>query len=805
MQPSVLFDLVDATDRGFKFKRTTSDYGTLFPLFSELDTSIAYTMPTDSRYTSMCPMFINKQAPQRGLSIDNWFQHHYYTTSAHSSSNMAWSCLGDVEGNNGDDDTCVLFWTFATSGAQYYFNGDSGNAVIGTSTNQFISGFDISHVIFQADIRGYTKAQFDAYKVDGSSQTEDTILLSDLIDNPTDYIISRFSISAVACWDSDNNTWINNPPVQLTCLLHADSVQGVANPQNILAGDMTTASVKNIGINRMSNYHLYSATKNYKITDSTYYRRLGGIPAGLDNDNQYGLGSSPSWYMRPPYDATELQNMIDGTTSASSNNKLTPALIMDNGIAEIWGYDNYNISNNYSNPPQGQFHYSKWDKALTCIVKGDVFCSFLASAGCYFQIGGINANYNNTLNNNGITPDTLSQQTDIGLGVMNDDGTTDGTWIIGEEIEDYQGINKKGDIVHPGFNPSPAPSGNDEDNDDTISTIGAPFGQGLAHYYAMTTASPLLQHISEAMGTWNIDSSKKDLYRNLISCKLIKPPAAIPTSGSEPFTIYGVKPQYQGSDILLPVVSGNPTATFGSYSISRKFGDFRDYSPYTKVEIFLPYCGWCALPSHVVGRSVSVQYYTDIIAATCKAVVFCGNNVVAEASGCIGLDIPFASENVGAKMQAANTALLASTAAAIDTSLAVGTITATKGQKGIGSAVKGLSSYASGFSQMAMVANENWTEISGKTGDGCNLAGVSSIIIKITRPKYGSNSTAPYVPSNYGHASGFISLKTVTVGSVTGYLQADNVDTSGITGATERERQLIKAYLESGIFVNHPT
>ena len=346
--------------------------------------------------------------------------------------------------------------------------------------------------------------------------------------------------------------------------------------------------------------------------------------------------------------------------------------------------------------------------------------------------------------------------------------------------------------------------GTDEDNDDPIPTVGAPYSSGLARYYATTAGSTILNHISEAMGAWNLKDSGKDLYKNIISCKLIKPPAAIPVSGSEPFTVYGVTLQYEGSDITLPVINDNPVKSFGSYNIPRKFNDFRDYAPYTKVEIFLPYCGWTVLPSHVVGRSVSVTYYTDIIAATCKAVVYCGTNVVAEAAGVIGLDIPMVTENAGAKAEAVTMGLLAYGKAGLQTALGVGAAVATKGKVGVKSAVGGLENLVSAYSQTAMAFNQNYTEINGKNGDGCCIAGISAIVIKITRPKFGANTTAPYVPSEYGHAAGFVSMKSAKVGSFTGLLVADNVDTSGISGATDREKQLIKLYLESGIYVNHP-
>lgn len=350
--------------------------------------------------------------------------------------------------------------------------------------------------------------------------------------------------------------------------------------------------------------------------------------------------------------------------------------------------------------------------------------------------------------------------------------------------------------------PAPGPSGDDEDNNDPVNTAGAPYAKGLVNYYAMTAGSPLINHISEALSTWDLQNTGKDLYKNLVSCKLIKPPAPIPTSGSEPLTIYGEKPQYQGADINLPVVSGNPDATFGPYSISRKFNDFRDYAPYTRVCIYLPYCGWCDLPSHVVGRSVTVKYFTDIIAATVRAVVFCGNNIVAEAAGVMGLDIPFTADAVGMKQAGVVSGLTAYAGGALQTAAGVASIVTTKGGKGIGEALSGASKLVSAYTQTAIAFNENTTEISGKNGDGCCLSGATNIIIKIIRPKYGASSTAPFVPAGYAHSVGFVSNKQVRVGNVSGLLIADNVDTSGIAGATDAERAEIKRVLETGLIVN---
>lgn len=366
------------------------------------------------------------------------------------------------------------------------------------------------------------------------------------------------------------------------------------------------------------------------------------------------------------------------------------------------------------------------------------------------------------------------------------------------ELDDWDGTANHGAGPYP---PVP-PVDDDADNTDPISTAGAPYAKGLVNYYAMTAGSVLIDHISEALSTWDLQNTGKDLFKNLVSCKLIKPPAAIPTTGSEPFTIYGEKPQYQGADITLPVVSGNPDATFGPYSISRKFNDFRDYAPYTRVCIYLPYCGWCDLPSHVVGRSVTVKYFTDIIAATVRAVVFCGNNIVAEAAGVMGLDIPFTADAVGMKQAGVISGLTAYAGGALQTAAGVASIVTTKGGKGIGETLSGASKLVSAYTQTAIAFNENTTEIAGKNGDGCSLSGATNIIIKIIRPKYGASSDPPYVPAGFAHSVGFVSNKQVRVGNVSGLLIADNVDTSGIAGATDAERAEIKRVLETGLIVN---
>lgn len=374
------------------------------------------------------------------------------------------------------------------------------------------------------------------------------------------------------------------------------------------------------------------------------------------------------------------------------------------------------------------------------------------------------------------------------------------------DLDNYSDTDHDMPVTPP--EPTPPPSPGDDEVD--MPLYASSYGAGLTHYYVFTKDSGVLQQISDAMSTWDLQNTGKDLFRNLISCKLVRV-GAVPAENST-FVIYGEELQYQGDAITIQAVTGNPTLDLGEYTIDRFYNDFRDYEPFTKVEMFVPFCGWVPLPSHVVGNKVSGTLIIDIINATCKAVIKCSKTVVAEAAGVCGLDVPFVAENVGMKMagiasamttygKSASGAAAAIAAGAAGTAVGGTTGAAIAGIAASGKIIEGVGAAAQLYAQ----CNANYTEICGKTGDGCNIGGLDSVYIKVQRPNYKKlGFSAPlYVPDGFAHSSGFMALKQKKISECTGYIECGNVDTSGISGATERERSIIKAYLESGVIVNH--
>lgn len=662
---------------------------------------------------------------------------------------------------------------------------------------RYLLDMDINKMIFSASITAYLASDFE--NIDYASNPSNThlpstqtITLKELYDNPDDYYVANFNVGTCYVYGESGSDHWKTATIKPALLLHSPEHTGqfYGDSQYSVFGHFSSYGIFSYDSRNVSNHPLFQGGGS---TLPVYNNMKDGYCIGCDDV----LIFEPRTYNYPSAgsQAESTALLYWGQNASWNHYSYINSETWNYGASDYWAAYGarvyYNVSTNTSFYTEFRFDSRK-------LLKGSTVLAYLASLGLYFMSESFDPDTAN------LTPETLGDDNRIMIGEMAANGTTTGRWIT--DIDSYTGANKNGKTTNPDYNPSGGGGvTDDEDNNDPIPTVGAPYASGLSRYYVTTAASPILAHISEAFGAWNLKDTGKDLYRNIISCKLIKSPAPIPTSGSEPFTVYGVTLQYEGSDITLPVISDNPTASFGSYNIPRKFNDFRDYAPYTKVEIYLPYCGWTVLPSHVVGRSVSVTYYTDIIAGTCKAVVYCNSNVIAEAAGVIGLDIPMVTENAGAKAEAVTMGLLAYGKAGLQTALGVGAAVASKGKVGVKSAVGGLENLVSAYSQTAMAFNQNYTEINGKNGDGCCIAGISAIVIKITRPKYGANTTAPFVPSNYGHSAGFVSMKSATVGSFTGLLVADNVDTSGISGATDREKQLIKLYLESGIYVNHPS
>lgn len=311
----------------------------------------------------------------------------------------------------------------------------------------------------------------------------------------------------------------------------------------------------------------------------------------------------------------------------------------------------------------------------------------------------------------------------------------------------------------------------DEDKDHEIEMPVSQFTagkNGMVYYYSLEQDD--VWKVRDGLNTINLDPAVlKDVTRNLISYKLfaLSPAALIKTKTPVIVHIGGREIKYNGNSIPADYVEELNSIYLGSIAIPRTYNDYRDFAPYTKIELFVPFCGWTTLPSWCMDKYITGDMYIDIMNGSCKAIIKASQTVVAELGGSCAYDVPFVADATGTKA-AALLSKAATTAGAVATGNPMAIIT-------------------SGIS-LASAMNANYTEMRGVCGDGSNINGLDRMYVKITRVSY-TDEFKPERPDAYKHTYGIPCGKDVTLSQGDGYTQILDANITG--NMTAKEKQMI--------------
>lgn len=261
----------------------------------------------------------------------------------------------------------------------------------------------------------------------------------------------------------------------------------------------------------------------------------------------------------------------------------------------------------------------------------------------------------------------------------------------------------------------------------------------------------------------------------------------------------------------------------GSILIPEYWGNYLDYSPYSRAYIYLPFIGIMDLDvDDIVGHSVNVLYHIDSYTGSCIAQITCArdgySNTVYQFSGDCSVEIPMAGgsqANIKAAMIAANAyqnAANVSAGMSLWGGIASGIASAIGGalMPGVGSTIGGITSgigqaiggYASSQSQKAfgeaqhtaaMVSQKSHVQHSGSFGGSHGAMGIKKPYIIIRRP-------IQKVVYNYNKLYGYPAHKMVIIGECTGYLRCREVNVQSSL-ATDEEKRMIEEALKSGVYV----
>lgn len=259
---------------------------------------------------------------------------------------------------------------------------------------------------------------------------------------------------------------------------------------------------------------------------------------------------------------------------------------------------------------------------------------------------------------------------------------------------------------------------------------------------------------------------------NIVSIKMF--PFTIPGGTDEEIVLGNVGMGVLGKPVDVDYNCKHVINSSGT-TIAKKYAAKYNYlnaTPFTKLSIFLPYIGFKDLDASVfLDHSLKVEYIVDILTGSCVAMVYADNVPIVQYNGLMGLDIPISATN------------RAQVEAGIIQN--VGNSVIQLGSGNIGGAAS---------SALNILSQSYHTETQGISSPSCNSFITHDVFYILETPEV-------QFPNAYAHTHGLPLYLTKSLNKLAGFTVCDNVDTSGIQGATLEEKEYIKNALEEGVYL----
>lgn len=273
-----------------------------------------------------------------------------------------------------------------------------------------------------------------------------------------------------------------------------------------------------------------------------------------------------------------------------------------------------------------------------------------------------------------------------------------------------------------------------------------------------------------------------------------------------------IKSGFLDSGINSAVISRYTEIDCGTIGIPEYYGNYLDYSPYSKAHVYLPFIGIVELNvDDIVGHAVNITYRIDEYNGSCIAMITVAkvtevngeqveySNTMYQFSGNCAVELPLAGGSqaaIKAGMMQADAYQMAGMIGAVGNligglgSLLTGSLAGTI--SGIGGAAQS-AAYAQAQHTANMLSGKSTVQKSGTFGSSHGALGIKTPFITVTRPKQ------IQVP-NYNELYGYPAHKMVYIGDCTGFLRCREVHVISATASNE-EKALIEQLLKTGVYV----
>lgn len=320
-------------------------------------------------------------------------------------------------------------------------------------------------------------------------------------------------------------------------------------------------------------------------------------------------------------------------------------------------------------------------------------------------------------------------------------------------------------------------SGNYDSTSDPVSVPSLPtFGASEAGF--ITLFNPNISDLNDlSRYMWvnplfDMENWKKifaDPMQAIIGLSIV--PVTVSTSGTANVTIGNIR-----TSVVMPLVDSQyATVDCGSITVNEFWGGYLDYAPYTKVEIYLPYCGIHPLNiDDVMGKTVQVVYHIDILSGGCCVFIKCNDAILYSFAGQCCTNIPMTSENWTRSIHGVLTA-----------AISLGSMVATDGK----TAPMALPQFASAVTNDLKPTVERSGALSGSVG----LLSYQKPYLIFTRPRQA-------VPANQNKFLGYPSYITAQISTLSGYTEFESIHLDHI-GCTDAELIELENLLKAGVIL----
>ena len=371
--------------------------------------------------------------------------------------------------------------------------------------------------------------------------------------------------------------------------------------------------------------------------------------------------------------------------------------------------------------------------------------------------------------------------------------------ITGNEIEPLP----EGDPNYQGGlnDQSEGGDGNFDDTSDVISEPSAPTitasSSGLVTVYNPTLAQ--IQSVAQALVNPNIfqalAQSVIKLSDVIIGLSIF--PFAITDGGQQEIKINVLGVQLSTGVQCTKAAKQFETVDCGYLDIEPYWGNCLDYSPYTKISIYLPYVGYQELNTdEIMGRRLSLKYRIDLVSGACMAIILVNSSVLYQFSGTCSAQIPISNENYDGLMNSIMS--LVSDAKIGEGKSAIEAKSKNKAPKKINnnSELEAFEEHVEGLAEAAVgVVNAIKPSIShaGSVKAAPGFLGVQTPFIIIERPHQ-------CLAENYNNFHGYPCNMYKKLGDLSGYTEVDSIHLN-IPDATANEIAECEYLLKGGIVI----